>query len=881
MTVYYINPESGSDANTGLSWAQAWKTLRGLRVASIVPVAGDEFRFAKSPEYTPSAGEFERQTGSTYPTWYIRGVSVFDAFYDPLGVCAFQAGWQPSGDSVQARRPSSHYNGVAVVDVPSDAYVWENNYAHSHATAYAGEYNATGTVLFGINLGYLGSSAAANVNRISGAVRCHVPYTGPGDGDLPAGAITLSVYRDAALIVTLPLPAIRNSSTVWTPFSLSIPTLTSTSSSNLHFRIGRAGAALNRDNSPFGLEFTEFALEKIGGIGSTHTVMSVTRTGPSAGAGGYSGEIAGDTTVKVFYEVLNPIDAHDQSSACTVAELYNDRLPYMTETHRECFRITDVHLTGTHSLSPAGSTGVYDLNGSVGGTELAPILFSGGWDTSADTVDGVTIFSAGITHKLAFPYALFDLQQADHIHMENIGGAYGFASLVTRPRTLYLKGCMLPWSPTPTFGEATTDTHVSLEDMYINPMLLDGFGVIGDLNLRNVVGSGFPSSKSTRYCEVNNLSMYDAHVRDNYKLYVRGNAVLEQCTLTRPPTLISTSFGHSLVFKNHKPAITSSSVQAKLIPTAPESRWDLIDYQDSGYPTYSFPTTINTGATCDAKMTMRSGALPWNTGTIYPTALRGDAVSHTYTDGINDFSSSSSGGGGTSESSERGYTYGHFMGARPLHYSLEHPYDMGGMGDVLTPPWNYHSSGGPREVVESPDASAAGRVFLVKRFVNIVYRSPEQLFVMTGRLPRYSGGTSWATLKAIYVPRAGNYRAHFGLMKENLQFNFSIGGAYNGYISVPLTMPMPSSPVSSGSFLGKLGVYCNSLDGGSKTVDLYASTAAEAEAGGGNGNLDEWHDFEIDFTTLGAGLVELRLSTNTYGSYLSAIFDVLNVYERP
>jgi hypothetical protein len=417
--------------------------------------------------------------------------------------------------------------------------------------------------------------------------------------------------------------------------------------------------------------------------------------------------------------------------------------------------------------------------------------------------------------------------------------------------------------------------------MYINPMMLDGFGVIGDLSLKNVVGSGFPSVKSTRYCEVRNLSMYATYVRDNYTLYVRGDAVLEQCSLTRPPILISTSFGHTLVFKNHKPAVTASTVQAGLIGTSPESRWELIDYQDTSYPTYSFPSNLSTGATCDAKITVKAGAIPWNSGLMYPTALRGNSSTHYYTDGINDFSSSPTTGGGSSEGSERGYTYGHFMGSRPLYYSLEQPNDMGVMGDILAPPWNYHRTGGAREVVQSPDASAAGRVFLVKRFANIVYRSPEQLFIMTGRLPQYSGGTSWLTLKAIYVPRAGNYRAHFGLMKENLQFNFSLGGAYDGAISVPLTMPLPSNPVSSGIFLGRLGIYCNSMEGDSKTQNLYASTPAEAASGSGNQNLDEWHDFEIDFTTLGAGLVELRLGTGNGGAYAAAIFDVLNVYERP
>lgn len=221
------------------------------------------------------------------------------------------------------------------------------------------------------------------------------------------------------------------------------------------------------------------------------------------------------------------------------------------------------------------------------------------------------------------------------------------------------------------------------------------------------------------------------------------------------------------------------------------------------------------------------------------------------------------------------------MGRRSEHRSLEDPFDMVVMGEILAPPWAYHSDGGSRVVTQSPDASAAGRVFLVKRFQNIAYRSPDQLFVMTGRIPQYTGGTVWSVLKAVYVPRAGSYRAHFGLMKENLSFNFSQGGAYSGSIAVPLTMTVPDDPVSTGEFLGRVGVYSNVLTGASPSTDVYATDAAGAASGSGNQYLDEWHDYYVDFSTTSGGLVELRLSTGYAGAYMKAIFDILKVYELP
>ena len=49
MSTYYIDPENGNDANDGMSWAAAWKTIKsGATVVRIAP--GDVIRIAKSPD---------------------------------------------------------------------------------------------------------------------------------------------------------------------------------------------------------------------------------------------------------------------------------------------------------------------------------------------------------------------------------------------------------------------------------------------------------------------------------------------------------------------------------------------------------------------------------------------------------------------------------------------------------------------------------------------------------------------------------------------------------------------------------------------------------------------------------------------------------------
>jgi len=51
MPIYYIDYENGSDAGTGADWANAWKTVKlGATAARIAP--GDEIREAKSPDPT-------------------------------------------------------------------------------------------------------------------------------------------------------------------------------------------------------------------------------------------------------------------------------------------------------------------------------------------------------------------------------------------------------------------------------------------------------------------------------------------------------------------------------------------------------------------------------------------------------------------------------------------------------------------------------------------------------------------------------------------------------------------------------------------------------------------------------------------------------------
>lgn len=874
MTIYYIDPGSGNDSNTGLSWAQAWKTLRGLRVAAVVPVAGDEIRFAQSLTFYPSMGDYER-SGWDYVNWYLRGESVLYS-WNAVGRNAFQSWWPPGTDVLQLQCYQwLMVSGAMTIDVPTWAGDSGSNYDTIHAVSNDGGYLAPSQMLFGGGMSSLSAASANGMNKFQGAVRCHIPYTGTGDIDLPAGSIELTVYDGTTPLFSAPLPAIRNSADEWTAFEIDFTAWPNAAISNLQVRFSRSSVPITRDSSPFGLEFTTFYITRPTGVRVTDSLLSLTRSNFSGSA---SPEIAGTNDMGVYLERLNGGNEYSAD------EYYNARVGSEVYEYVSCYRVPDVSMTGRLPLSPTGATGVYDLNGSTGGTTGSPLKITGGWNKSTDAQEGITAFSAGYLQQYGSSFAWIDLYGATNIQFENIAVAYGFGSFVSRPGTVSFKRCMLPFSIKPTFGVTDINANITLENMYVAPLVMEGFGVIGDFSLKNTYCVTQQNPKATRRNEVNNFYMNNSHFGigdpfygDRRPIYVRGDGLLEQCSLVQPVQLVSISFGHSLIFKNHKAHPATWTVRP--IPTAPESRWDLIDYQDASMPTYNFGTPPATGATCDAKVMIASSIFV--SGTQYPTGLRGNRVTNLFMDGMNDFMSSSFLGG--ADATERGHMYSHYMAQRPTYQNLETPSSLVSAGDIATPPWSkeLEQSSGVISVVETPQLTATARIFVAKKFTNVLYRTNDEFYLVAGRnVNATTRSVGWVALKFIYLPRAGLYRAHFGCMKENLSMQTYAGN--NDAYRVPLTMYKSEGYVSdTGAQLGNFGVFSNSMVGSSKIVKYYASTPEEVAAGsGGNENLDQWKDYYVDFEMFAAGLVELRHGSDDNGYVNQIIFDILNIYER-
>ncbi len=88
MAIFYIDPVAGNDANTGVDWANAWKTFAsGPTAARIAP--GDEMRIAKSPDPT--------NVGTATWTNQKRGNSITFSSAPTKQIDTCQAGWVTLG----------------------------------------------------------------------------------------------------------------------------------------------------------------------------------------------------------------------------------------------------------------------------------------------------------------------------------------------------------------------------------------------------------------------------------------------------------------------------------------------------------------------------------------------------------------------------------------------------------------------------------------------------------------------------------------------------------------------------------------------------------------------------------------------------------------
>ena len=880
MTTYYIDPKTGDDNLTGLSWAQAWRGFRGLRVNGVVPAAGDELRLARSDWYTPTTNGYYFLGQSGTFTAYRHGETLVN-----FGANNFR---RMSMDNDRWRGTIYLGTSIGGTMVPSPPPADSNTYREQSGYSEVGGFNAPNTELWRSSAS-LTLADIEDKTSLRGMVRCHVPYTGPGDQDIPPNSVHISIRNGTSVYgqgaISVP---IRNSSTEWTPFVITFPAMPASGAGTVVF--SRTSVTIDRDNSPFGLEFSEMALYHANSIEEERTFIVLPPRVNAGGTARTTEEITANSDLLSVGEILFQRSKTNYSTSF-IGDIATSRVSGYGAQLLVGTQLTDLPWTGASAHSPPGSLAAFDLNGSAGGTVVDPIRITGGWDPATDEVSGYTGFSAGCTFTWPSSFALLDLGWANHVKVERVFAGHGFRSMVTRAQTLHLKYCYMPFSLAPAFGVAGPDTNVTVESMFVAPVTLESTGTIGDLTFVNSCYVSYPTSKSIPL-DCKNLTLSNSHYGGAIRysntaspVHIRGDAVLDQCVACYTAPLVSTQYGHTLVFRNHKPYPITGL--AYLIRTAGVSRWDHIDYQDASMPTYNFNNPTGFGSTCDAKVTLPPSVviIPEAKAftSMYPTSLRRSQNTLMWLDGASVFAWNAAPNTSTRGDIGHQYTY---LSMYPKEKALALGDDTIAYGTLHTPPWNYvfdqTAQGWVRTVSNNPPIATAGRVILARRFSNVVYRTTAETFLLVFSLAYTQDGISWSTVRSIYCPKAGNYRAHFGFMKDSLAF---ANPNFYGAIGEPMKLRQysGSTGIQPDSHLGSLSVYSSRMVGSVADVPYYSPSAWEYAAAGNvpNKNHNEWHDVYIDFTLSGPGLVDLRVGPPSTLYSTLAIFDTLNIYERP
>lgn len=975
MTTYYIDPYTGDDSNSGLSWALPWRTMKAIEMTNTVLVGGDLVKIAKSPEtsVTSSTADTSPEVDEAWRLMQV-GVRMEDSisgdFYLPgegAWYSASQTYLAGSMLNLSSRPPliQDTINGSSAVryssrvldttslpaagtistslvssgGTQSEPEFPEKRSAVSAITS-SGLYNVVDSVLFPIGTHTTSvpsafSTYSISVESLSACVRCSPTFYGAGtDVDMPEGALQIKMIVKAAIGGALlheayssNLPAIRNSDSIWTPFTVDFPDLPILSGGSnyiLDFYLCRTSLPIDRDSSEFGLVVSPGSVHPTS-LGSPSSRVYMASRGdaipipynippitgdpytpvPRAGAAtGCAGNIPAYLTTTL---------ANNNNGNIVLSAHSADNTRLSTDLVRVQAAYVD-HLTWRGSANK----GVFYL-GDSGGVNGDPVVVSGGWNPVTDVLEGITALSGFLPFESVTDCALFDLGWSDYFSFENIVAANGFSSFFTRGRNVKLKNCCLPFSFKPGFGDVSPTTNVSLEDMYVPPYALAGFGTIGNFSIKNVYAPYDAGSSADARNEVNDLYINDSHigrvgvlplvkpgggfqygfidVLAPIPLFVRGNAVLDNQSPLSQMCLVSVDFGHTLEYINPKGLqLIGTYTKFKVPGVYPHelSRWDRIKY--AAHPTYDNPWSDGgkrlwnildyPRVTCDRLIDQTEQVMTYGaTSLLSSVYLMPDSsafdVEYMYIG--NDTEPewpTGEGWRGTQTLVQQG---------KSSNSQNPHVY----FAQMSTPPeHNQKDDTGPVYVTDNPQVASMGGLFLAKPFKNIEYRDTANVYlcstfdtndryVNAGSLPDGVSPTIRPRvypMKIVVLRKPGMYRARFGFMKENIRF------------TIP-TSAIPNPVVATFSYdtQGKLtiadkpsthmGYVCIRVDGHAQAVPYYSSSVEDIAGNNSNKRLNKWTDIYIDFSITRAVDVRFELWSDDTGVLNYTIFDNLEVVE--
>lgn len=605
MTTYYIRPELGSNSSNGLSWETAWADLYALRVQSIALQPGDSVRIEKSDTKTPTAYT-----------------------YDSNGL---SANAQVSGSTSAFVK----YTGTSRMFLGgSGNSTWTSAQAFStFSNSDGGPIMASSTVLNtpSIKLSYKASTAngidLSAYKTLFIQLRMSTAYTGTGEQDIPPGTFEIWLCSDTTgttPVQVIPIDIwVRNSTTNWSAFNYKSA---SNFPSNVNsVAIYRSSASLSRSAVVWGVQFSQCTFYKgwsDANPSGKDVAVKVTHTQHYNAGSTYYGHRNAPFGIGWMFNQY----AGTYFDAVTDVP-YAGPVPYQffpptTETASviaRVFEIKGLHMVGTSKWnSGLGSQiAAFDLNGSAGGTSIAPILIEGGYDVGTNTVTGETLFGGG--HDWVTPYHFLDLQGAPYIKTTNISAFYGFSALIANPGTgLWIERCQFSQAPTPVHG-ATSSTNLTFNYCMASYTNMYGLGTVGDLTIMNSkMGDGVVNAMGgvhrTIYCRafyaINSALMtyYDAS-----KLTINAyeDSVVENFLFTGPLGWRfenTTTYGKTLTFKNLLTSTVQQGAAVNYSPgfflTSDNSRWKKVIYEncDFAFLTTTYFTATNTLRSLDEEV---------------------------------------------------------------------------------------------------------------------------------------------------------------------------------------------------------------------------------------------------------------------------------------
>ncbi len=422
-TFYYVDPIAGNDANTGASWAQAWKSFAPVVANAASIAAGDVIKVAKSADWVA--------TGSVMNNWYLQGSAYQSGSSRPGWTSPLDTYIFTGTPNLSMTRPVAGLHGTSGVTAGSGMDI-RQDYPTTGEQNYALCVIDTGVLAAGTKLFHTAAvtlpTNLSTYGRLEMKVHCKQYGSNSTATEMPTW--TLSLCSDTAATVSLldlPVTLHDNPGMVWS-YEGALPD--GVQSIKMSSRTQGWACAVYvqqliatqpyASNNYYG-HFTAWMLDTIEG-----SSFSVTE--------GYTIS-SNSLAAYIMYSVLGKDSSQYNANRAI-------RARKITPMHRQKYTgfvtgyasyglapFDDVALTPALLATNSGHMACFDLSG-LNGVLGTPIVIEGGYNTATDTVDGTTFtynswggryyYSGSYYCKSNVP--LFSFHNSSNLLIKNIDG---------------------------------------------------------------------------------------------------------------------------------------------------------------------------------------------------------------------------------------------------------------------------------------------------------------------------------------------------------------------------------------------------------------------------------------------------------------------------